>query len=89
MNFTEQGADVTIEVCTSLADFRECMNLQRRIWNDPDEDLIPSSLFIVANKTGGQVLLARDKREAVGFALAFPAFHGELRYLHSHIGVDL
>jgi predicted GNAT superfamily acetyltransferase len=31
------------------------------------------------------VLLARSGKEAAGFALAFPAFHDELRYLHSHI----
>lgn len=85
MNATEQEPTVSIQVCTSLRDIRECVNLQRIIWNDPDEDLIPSSLFIVASKIGGQVLLARDEARAVGFALAFPGFRGELRYLHSHI----
>ncbi len=77
--------EIAVEVCTTLGEMRECVKLQRAIWNDPDEDLIPSSLFVVANKAGGQVLLARDGARAVGFALAFPAFRGELRYLHSHI----
>lgn len=85
MEDIEQGPGMCIEVCTSLSDIRECVNLQRIIWRDPDKDLIPSSLFIVAQKIGGQVLLARDGRRAVGFALAFPAFHGEVRYLHSHM----
>ena len=85
MDVIEQGSEVRIEVCTSLSDIRECVNLQRIIWRDPDEDLIPSSLFIIAKKIGGQVLLARDGKRAVGFALAFPAFHGKVRYLHSHI----
>ncbi len=85
MNRTEHGSNVSIQVCTSILEMRECVKLQSLIWNDPDEDLIPSSLFIVANKVGGQVLLARDEQSAVGFALAFPAFHGEVRYLHSHM----
>ena len=76
---------IAIDLCTTLDEMRECVNLQRAIWNDPDEDLIPAALLVVANKIGGQVLLARDGAQAVGFALAFPAFRGELRYLHSHI----
>ena len=86
MNSEEKGTSgISIEVCTTLGEIRECVNLQRTIWNDPDEDLIPSSLFVVAKKIGGQVMLARDGAKAVGFALAFPAFRDELRYLHSHI----
>jgi predicted GNAT superfamily acetyltransferase len=81
----QQTSEVSIDVCTRLREIRECVNLQRTIWNDPDEDLIPSTLFVVANKIGGQVLLAHDGPKAVGFALAFPAFRDELRYLHSHI----
>ena len=77
--------EIVVEVCTTLPQMRECVKLQRTIWKDPDQDLIPAMLFVVANKIGGQVLLARDRGKAVGFALAFPAFRGESRYLHSHI----
>jgi predicted GNAT superfamily acetyltransferase len=77
--------EIAVEVCMTLPQIRECVKLQRTIWKDPDEDLIPPTLFVVANKIGGQVLLARDGARAVGFALAFPAFRGESRYLHSHI----
>jgi predicted GNAT superfamily acetyltransferase len=76
---------IAVDVCTSLEDMRTCMMLQRAIWNDADEDVIPASLFVVANKIGGQVLLARAAAEPVGFSLAFPGFHGRVRYLHSHI----
>lgn len=85
MNAIEHGSDISIQACDSPSDMRACIDLQRLIWKDPDEDLIPTSLFLVANKIGGQVLLARDGERAVAFALAFPAFHGEQRYLHSHI----
>lgn len=76
---------IAVEVCTSLEDMRACMKLQRAIWNDADEDVIPASLFVVANKIGGQVLLARAGAEPVGFSLAFPGFHGPVRYLYSHM----
>ncbi len=88
MNLAEHKisqTQVSIEVCTTLDEIRQCVDLQRAIWNDPDEDLIPSTILTVANKIGGHVLLAKDGARAVGFAFAFPAFHGELRYLHSHI----
>jgi predicted GNAT superfamily acetyltransferase len=77
--------EISVEVCTAPDEIRQCVQLQRRIWNDAEEDLIPSSLFVVANKIGGQVLLAKAGEHPAGFALAFPAFHGETRYLHSHI----
>jgi predicted GNAT superfamily acetyltransferase len=82
---SQKLSDVSVEVCATLPEMRECVSLQRRIWNDPDEDLIPATMLIVAHKVGGQVLLAREDGRPVGFALAIPAFHGELRYLHSHI----
>jgi predicted GNAT superfamily acetyltransferase len=81
----EEQERISIQESLSLTDMRVCVDLQRAIWNDSDQDLIPSSLFIVARKIGGHVLLARDKERAVGFALAFPAFRNELRFLHSHM----
>lgn len=88
MSFPEPSATqaaVTIERCSTHEDYRACMALERAIWNDPDEDLIPATVLMVTNKIGGHALLARDGERPVGFAVAFPAFHGEQRYLHSHI----
>ncbi len=76
---------ISIDVCTTLDEMHECVELQRSIWNGAEEDLIPTTLFVVAKKIGGQVLRARDGTRPVGFALAFPAFRGESRYFHSHI----
>lgn len=76
---------ISVDVCSSLEDMRACVRLQRAIWHDADEDVIPASLFVMTNKIGGQVLIARAVSEAVGFSLAFPGFHGQVRYLHSHM----
>jgi predicted GNAT superfamily acetyltransferase len=76
---------LTISVCSTLDEIHQCQELQRAIWHDTDEDLTPTAIFVVAGKTGGHVLLARHGSKPVGFALAFPAFRGDLRCLHSHI----
>ena len=88
MNLAERRTSpspVSIELCTTLDELRECVRLQRAIWNDSDEDLTSSATLMVANKIGGHVLLAKDGARAVGFAFAFPAFRGDVRYLHSHL----
>lgn len=88
MNFLQDPALpalFSIEVCETLEGIRQCMDLQRTIWDDPDEDVTPSAIFVVANKVGGHTLLAHHGSKPAGFALAFPAFRGDLRYLHSHI----
>jgi len=46
---------------------------------------VPDQIFIVARKTGGQVMTAYDGRTPVGFALAFAAMREGLAYLHSHM----
>jgi predicted GNAT superfamily acetyltransferase len=71
-----------------LEDAREmsvCVELQQRIWGYAALDTVPDQIFIVAKKTGGQVLTAYDGDAPVGFALAFAAMRDGLTYLHSHM----
>ena len=62
-----------------------CVDLQQRIWGYAPLDTVPDQVFIVAQKTGGQVMTAYDGDEPVGFALAFAAMREGLTYLHSHM----
>jgi len=62
-----------------------CVELQQRIWGYAPIDTVPDQIFIVAKKTGGQVMTAYDGDTAVGFALAFAAMRDGLTYLHSHM----
>jgi predicted GNAT superfamily acetyltransferase len=62
-----------------------CVGLQQRIWGYAPLDTVPDQIFIVAKKTGGQVMVAYDAETPVGFALAFAAMHEGLTYLHSHM----
>jgi len=62
-----------------------CVELQQRIWGYAPIDTVPDQIFVVAKKTGGQVMTAYDGRTPVGFALAFAAMREGLAYLHSHM----
>ncbi len=77
---------VTIRACQSHHDQQLWVDLQRRIWNFRDEDVVPASIFVVAQHTGGHAYCAFHGEEAVGFALAFSAeHHGGRRFWHSHM----
>ena len=62
-----------------------CVELQQRIWGYAPIDTVPDQIFIVAKKTGGQVMTAYDGDIPVGFGLAFAAMRDGLIYLHSHM----
>jgi predicted GNAT superfamily acetyltransferase len=60
------------------------MDLQRRVWNYSDLDIVPVHLFVVAVESGGQVLGAFLGDELVGFTLAYAGEKSGMPYLHSH-----
>jgi len=59
--------------------------MEKHVWESADIDVVPLPIFVVSAKTGGQVLGAFDGERMVGFTLAFPAFRGRMRFLHSHM----
>ena len=85
MSRTEAAPGVTVRACDSHDDLKLCVDLQRRIWNFDDEDLVPAAIFVVAQHTGGHAYVAFDGEEGVGFALAFSAEHDGHRLWHSHM----
>jgi len=80
------GEELEYRACTTEEDFRQCVRLQKTIWNFEDEDLLPLRLFIVAYKIGGQNFGAfeSDGRMA-GFLLAIPGLRHGKPYFHSHM----
>lgn len=83
MAATRQGA--TIHAVEDVSEMRVCLELQQKVWNYSELDTVPDQIFVVARKTGGQVLLAREGHQAIGFALAFAAVRDGHPYLHSHM----
>ena len=76
---------IIVRRCDSLEDFQACVALQRDIWGEQDLEVEPSTMFVVAAHTGGQVLGAFDGQILVGFTLALAALRSGAPYLHSHM----
>jgi predicted GNAT superfamily acetyltransferase len=78
------GEGITIRKCCTLQEFHTCVELQREIWDEKDLELEPSTMFVVASISGGQVLGAFDGEKLVGFTLAVAGVRQGAAYLHSH-----
>jgi len=76
---------IAVRPAHSADDMKICVDLQQRVWGYSAIDTVPDQIFIVADKTGGHVLVAYEGDEPIGFALAFAAIRGGLAYLHSHM----
>jgi predicted GNAT superfamily acetyltransferase len=78
-------ADLAVRSCTKIEEFQACVELQREIWGEADLEVEPSTLFVVAAHTGGQVLGAFDRDKLVGYTLAIAGVRNGGPYLHSHM----
>jgi predicted GNAT superfamily acetyltransferase len=82
---TEGGTPrIIVRKCSALDEFQACVELQREIWAEEDLELEPSTMFVVASITGGQVLGAFDGGKLVGFTMAVAGVRNGVAYLHSH-----
>ena len=76
-------AEIEIRHCQSLAEYDECVRLERSTWG---EDItVPAAIFVVAHHSGGQVLGAFEGGKIIGFTLALAGLRGAQRFLHSHM----
>jgi len=83
------SASIVIRKCSVLEEFHACVKLQQEIWDEEDLEIEPSTMFVVASLTGGQVLGAFDGEKLVGFTMAVVGVRHGAAYLHSHqTGVD-
>jgi predicted GNAT superfamily acetyltransferase len=55
------------------------------VWGYDPEDVIPSRMFLLASRIGGQVLGAFVDGKPAGFAMALPGERNGHPYLHSHM----
>ncbi len=82
-------ARIEVRHCHGLEEFQACVEVQKRVWGGADIDVVPLPLFVVAAKTGGQVLGAfggvPEASNLVGFTLALAGVHQGKAFLHSHM----
>src|SRR6266852_5886074 len=75
---------IVVRKCCALEEFHACVRLQQEIWDEEDLEIEPSTMFVVASLTGGQVLGAFDGEKLVGFTMAVVGVRRGAVYLHSH-----
>lgn len=80
---------ITVRACRSVAEFEQMVDLQMRVWGYSERDAAPAIMFVVADKTGGQVIGAFAGNTMVGFALAYAGIGNDEPYLHSHMAAVL
>ena len=74
---------IEIRHCDSLAEFDQCVQLERTIWGE--QITVPAAIFVVAQHTGGQILGAFDGGQLVAFTLALVGNRAGKPFLHSHM----
>jgi predicted GNAT superfamily acetyltransferase len=80
---------VTIRLCHSVEEFGQMVELEIRVWGFAERDVVPSQMYVVAAKIGGQVFGAFVGGAMAGFALAYPGIREGKPYLHSHMAAVL
>ena len=80
---------VTIRPCHTIEEFEAMVDLEIVVWGFGQRDVVPSQMYVVAMKTGGQVFGAFAGGKLAGFALAYPGIRDGRPYLHSHMAAVL
>lgn len=83
------GVVVTIRPCHTIEEFEQMVNLEFQVWQFCERDVVPSQMYVVASKIGGQVLGAFVGTTIAGFVLAYPGIRDGKPYLHSHMAAVL
>lgn len=80
---------LSIRSCHTVREFEQMVELESRVWGFGEKDLVPSQMYVVAAKIGGQVLAAFVADTIAGFVLAYPGIKEGKPYLHSHMAAVL
>lgn len=59
---------------SSHADYRAAEDLQRKVWNYPDREIIPLSELVTVQRNGGHVFAAFEGRRMAGFCWGLPGY---------------
>jgi predicted GNAT superfamily acetyltransferase len=72
-----------IRPLTEIAEFKQCVDLQRETWGMSDVELLPTRIYLVQNLIGGLVLGAFDGDRLIGFLNAMPGVRDGTPFWHS------
>src|SRR3974377_488210 len=76
---------VAIRPCHRIEEFEAMVDLEFEVWGFGERDVVPSQMYVVACKTGGQGFGAFVGAGLAGFALPCPGVRDGKPYLPSHM----
>jgi predicted GNAT superfamily acetyltransferase len=79
------STDIEIRECTTLAEFAECVQVQREVFALPETELSPVRHLVVTKNAGGHSLGAWHGSRLAGFTLSVPAYIDGRRAYYSHM----
>ena len=75
----EKTPRITIREVSEIQGYRQCLKLQQETWGRGFIDLVPGSMLMIAQKTGGLVLGAFAGDNLVGFVFGFAGWKGDVK----------
>src|SRR5215472_17886886 len=88
-SFAMSDPSVVLRHCHTEPEFEQMVELEFAVWGFGERDVVPSQMYVVAAKIGGQVMGAFVEDKMVGFVLAYPGVRNGHPYLHSHMAAVL
>lgn len=86
MNGARRAPAIECRKLTRRGELEQAVQLQKRIWQYDDIEMLPLRLFQLATSVGGHAFGAFAGEEMVGFCMAIPGLKpGGRIYLHSHM----
>ncbi len=79
------GSLVIIRKLKSQEEYLEAEGIQRTVWHFPEREVIPLNELVVAQKNGGHVFGAFDRRRMVAFCFGVPGFRDGKVYHYSRM----
>lgn len=80
---TAGSSEIEIRHCETIDEYKACVRLESITWGI--DTPVPTSMFVVAHHTGGQVLGAFSEGKMIGFTMAVAGARGAQPFLHSHM----
>lgn len=80
---SERASEIVVRHCETLDEYKSCVRLESVTWGI--DTPVPTSMFVVAHHTGGQVLGAFSEGKMIGFTMAVAGVRNAQPFLHSHM----
>jgi predicted GNAT superfamily acetyltransferase len=83
---TMSDEEITIRECLSIDDFQQCIELERRVWNDDDIDIMPIRLYMISKNCNAPTFGAfTSTGRIIGFVHTSLALIDQNIAYHSHL----